>query len=102
MNRCPACHFEPPEGSRFCPACGVALQPAALQATGSYLGEIPTTPAEREPARLFPLLGSAEQPRFAPGSTLLGRYRIISALGRGGMGEIYRADDLRLHQQVAL
>jgi serine/threonine-protein kinase len=80
----------------------VALQPAALQATGSYLGEIPTTPAEREPARLFPLLGSAEQPRFAPGSTLLGRYRIISALGRGGMGEIYRADDLRLHQQVAL
>ncbi len=34
--------------------------------------------------------------------TLLGRYRIISAVGKGGMGEVYRADDLRLHQQVAL
>jgi serine/threonine-protein kinase len=40
--------------------------------------------------------------RFAPGTLLAGRYRLVAAAGRGGMGEVYRADDLTLGQPVAL
>jgi serine/threonine-protein kinase len=45
---------------------------------------------------------SSEEGRFVPGTLLGDRYRIVSLLGAGGMGEVYRATDLRLSQQVAL
>lgn len=37
-----------------------------------------------------------------PAGTLLGPYEIVSAIGRGGMGEVYKARDTRLHRQVAV
>lgn len=43
-----------------------------------------------------------EHGRFDPGRILGDRFRIISLLGKGGMGEVYRADDLELGQPVAI
>jgi serine/threonine protein kinase len=40
--------------------------------------------------------------RFVPGQIVAERYRIVALAGRGGMGEVYRAEDLKLAQIVAV
>jgi len=55
-------------------------------------------PAKAAPASS----GSIDEGRFPAGTLLAGRYKVIGLVGRGGMGEVYRANDVKLGQAVAL
>jgi serine/threonine protein kinase len=47
-------------------------------------------------------MSAPDEGQFLPGTLVAGRYRMIGLIGRGGMGEVYRATDLMLGQSVAL
>jgi hypothetical protein len=72
--------------------------PANPEPTGPYTIPEPTRTPPLPPT---PVPGRPGE-RFPPGTLLAGRYRVVAPLGRGGMGEVYRADDLTLGQPVAL
>ncbi|HME06049.1 MAG TPA: serine/threonine-protein kinase [Bryobacteraceae bacterium] len=46
--------------------------------------------------------GTSGEGRFVAGTVLGDRYRVLGLVGSGGMGEVYRATDLKLNQPVAL
>jgi hypothetical protein len=55
-----------------------------------------------EPSQLPAGARLPEEHRLVPGTVVAGRFRIAGLIGRGGMGQVYRADDLKLGQAVAL
>jgi Protein kinase domain/zinc-ribbon domain len=125
---CISCGSKVPTTARFCAKCGHPIEVGDPDAT--VLGDVPASDANLEtiaPDALVPSMATPRQApsyprprssppsnpaltssdpigggRFAPGTIVADRYRIVALLGRGGMGEVYRAEDLRLSQVLAI
>jgi len=119
---CSNCGAQVSSNGRFCSSCGEAVDSdtgATVLGDGASLEGAtvaPASPVTRKtpsrsslraphtPASSNPLLSSDPigGGRFTPGQIIAQRYRVVALAGRGGMGEVYRAEDLTLGQVVAL
>ena len=107
MPSCPKCSRDVDRASRFCSSCGASLasgdddQTVVTEGSGSS-GASGSSSSGSTPSAVWLHSQSSPDARFTPGTLLGGRFRIIGLVGRGGMGDVYRADDLLLGQPVAL
>jgi serine/threonine protein kinase len=107
MPYCAHCGSGVLASARFCPSCGEPNAPGSeVQVTVDHS---PSSPPPIAPpsssssqSRISVNSFRGESGRIVPGTLLADRYRIVALIGRGGMGEVYRAEDLKLDQDVAL
>jgi serine/threonine protein kinase len=81
---CPKCHSENPETKQFCADCGTQLPP----------------PQDHPPVMTETLQTPVRE--LTTGSTFAGRYQVIEELGHGGMGRVYKVQDTKIGEKIAL
>ncbi len=81
-NKCPKCQHENPDDTIYCGKCATQLPP---------IKDIEVTETIEAPKE-----------ELTRGTTLADRYEIIEELGKGGMGRVYRVEDTKLKQEIAL
>jgi serine/threonine protein kinase/predicted Zn-dependent protease len=82
VKKCPKCQSDNPDSATFCADCGAQLP---------SLEDIEVTETIETPKE-----------ELTRGTIFAGRYEIIEELGKGGMGRVYRVEDKKLEQEVAL
>ena len=104
MVQCPKCSAENKPETRFCSSCGQELSSVSQMPTmGSPEQELPPAPVQSPHAGNIVSSGSVPAGGLTPGTILADRYRIMELVGRGGMGDVWIAEQLKpVRRKVAL